>query len=180
MFFLYDEKKYEGNFLEIYVDTFADNNDTSKRIKWERCSRKNKTNAVMIIAKHADTNKYVMISEYRAPIRDREIGFPAGLIEEGESIEETVKREIKEETGLDLIYINNISPLVYNSSGMTDEGVYIAYCTVTGELSNKFLQGYEDIKSFMADINTLKELLANKNNKWGAKAWIICNNICNL
>ena len=44
---------------------------------------------------------------------------------------------------------------------MTDEGVYIAYCTVTGNLSTKFLQDSEDIKSFMADINTIKELLAN-------------------
>jgi hypothetical protein len=34
-----------------------------------------------------------------------------------------------------------ISPLVYNTSGLTDEGVYIAYVVVDGNISKEYLQG---------------------------------------
>lgn len=169
-------KVYDGKFLDMYVDTYIDGN---KIKNWERCSRKGKTNAVMIVAKHIRTNKYVMISEFRIPINAREIGFPAGLIEPNETVEDTVKREIKEETGLDLVEIQTISPLVYNTSGMTDEGVYIAYVTVDGEISNQYMEENEDIIQMIVSKEEIKNLLDDKNNKWGAKAWIICNNIIN-
>ena len=175
MKFLYNEKKYDGKFLEVYVDSVI--NDKNKLIKWERCSRKNNTKGVMIVAKHIDLNKYILISEYRIPIKDREIGFPAGLIEEGESVENAVKREIKEETGLDLVKINKISPPVYSSSGMTDECVYIAYILVNGKLSTEFLESSEDIIPFVVDAADINVLLKNKSYKWGAKAWVICDNI---
>ena len=169
-------KVYDGKFLDMYVDTFIDGD---KIRNWERCSRKNKTNAVMIVAKHINTNQYVMISEFRIPIKDREIGFPAGLIEPNESIEETVKREMKEETGLDVVEIKTISPLLYNTSGLTDEGCYIAYVNVDGNISNQYLEQNEDIYTLIVSKEDIKTMLANKNNKWGAKAWIICNNIIN-
>ena len=79
------KKVYDGKFLDIFIDTYEKD---GKIINWERCSRKNKTNAVMIVAKHITKQKYVMISEFRIPINAREFGFPAGLIEEGESIEQ--------------------------------------------------------------------------------------------
>ena len=36
------------------------------------------------------------------------INFPAGLIDEGEEFQESAKRELKEETGLDLIEITDV------------------------------------------------------------------------
>ena len=170
-------KLYAGKFLEVYLDKIEKDNKT---IFWERCSRKNKTNAVMIVARHISLNKYVMISEFRIPINDREIGFPAGLIDGNESAEETAKREIKEETGLDIVKITAVSPLVYNSSGMTDEGVYIVYADVDGQISQKFLEPTEDIIPMLVSKEEIKNLLANPTLKWGAKAWIICNNIATI
>ena len=170
-------KVYSGRFLDIYIDTLIKDN---KVVEWERCSRKNKTNAVMIVAKHIQNNKYVLISEFRMPINDREIGFPAGLIEENESIETTIKRELKEETGLDLINIVAISPLAYNSSGMTDEGVYIAYVLVDGEISQINLQDNEDIETFLLNKDEINNLLQDKQVKWGSKAWLICVNLVGM
>lgn len=168
------EKVYDGKFLDIYVDTLEKDN---KQIKWQRCSRKNQTNAVMIVAYHQRYKKYLMISEYRIPIKGRQIGFPAGLIQENETIENTIIRQMKQESGLDVVQILEISPLVYNTSGLTDEGVYIAYVVVDGNISKEYLQGDQDIQPFFAGRIEMEEMLQNKKLKFGAKAWIICTNI---
>ena len=168
------ECKYSGKFIDIFVDTAV--NSEGKELKWERCSRKNNTSAVVIVPFHITEKKFVMTSEYRIPIRRREIGFPAGLRDKdsNETITNTVARELKEETGLDLVNIVMISPLVYSSSGMTDEAVYIVYCNVEGEISDKFTEPSEDIKPFLAGRKDIEFLMNDDEIAWGSKAWPIC------
>ena len=173
---LINTKVYDGKFLDMFVDTVIDGD---KIQNWERCSRKSNTKAVMIVPYHKEKNKFIMIKEYRIPISDYEIGFPAGLIEPNENVKATVKREIKEETGLDLVEIIKLSPFTYSSSGMTDESVAIAFVQVEGEVSNKFLEPTEDITPMMLSKEEIKNLLSDSNLKWGSKAWIICENIVN-
>lgn len=171
------KKVYDGKFLDMFVDTYQHN---EKEIKWERCSRKKNTNAVAIVPYHIEKNKFVLISEFRIPIRGREIAFPAGLLDkENESIESAIARELKEETGLDLVKIHRISPMAFNTSGMTDEAISIAYVDVTGELSNKFQEETEDITAFLASKTDIAYLLNHLDIKWGAKAWIICDMLVN-
>ena len=165
---------YTGKFLEVYLDTIYKN---GKVINWERCSRKNNTKAVMIIPYHVSKQKYVMIQEFRVPINDYEIGFPAGLIESNEDITEAIRRELKEETGLDLVEITKLSPFTYSSSGMTDEAIAIAFVNVTGSVNNKFLEPSEDIQPFFASKSEIKMLLTQDDLKWGSKAWLICDNM---
>lgn len=167
---------YSGKFLEIYED---EHDNGKKLLKWERCSRKNNTKAVMIVPYHVSKEKYLMIQEFRIPIRDYEIGFPAGLIEENENIEDAISRELKEETGLDLVSIKEISPFTYSSSGMTDEAVAIAFVDVDGEVSDKFLEPSEDIIPMLVSKNEIEKLMKQPDLKWGSKAWLICNNIIN-
>ena len=165
---------YTGKFLEVYLDTIYKN---GKVINWERCSRKNNTKAVMIIPYHVSKQKYVMIQEFRVPINDYEIGFPAGLIEENEKIEDAISRELKEETGLDLVSIKEISPFTYSSSGMTDEAVAMAFINVDGEVSDKFLEPSEDIIPMLVSKNEIEKLMKQPDLKWGSKAWLICKGI---
>jgi ADP-ribose pyrophosphatase len=134
----------------------------------------------MIVPYHISEKRFVLISEYRVPIQGKEIGFPAGLIDkENESVEQTIKRELKEETGLDLKEIVKISPMVYSSAGMTDEAIAIAYVKVDGKLSDKFLEGSEEITPFLASKKDLEFFVNSEEINWGAKAWTICYNIIN-
>lgn len=165
---------YNGKFLDVFIDTY---NNGKKILNWERCSRKNDTKAVMIVPYHIEKSKYVMIKEYRIPIRNYEIGFPAGLIESNEDITEAIRRELKEETGLDLVEITKLSPFTYSSSGMTDEAIAIAFVNVTGSVNNKFLEPSEDIQPFFASKSEIKMLLTQDDLKWGSKAWLICDNM---
>ncbi len=169
---------YAGKFLELYKDTIEKDDKTT--FMWERCSRKNKTKAVIIVPYHISENKFVLIKEYRAPINDYEIGFPAGLLDKNnELIGNMIVRELYEETGLGLNNILRISPFGYNSAGMSDESISIAYINVYGNISNKHQESTEDIHTFFASKDEIKHMLYDKNIKWGLKAWIICDMLVN-
>jgi len=146
---------------------------------WHMCSRKenpiadaNKADAVVIvpIIKTALGNRLVVTKEFRVPIWDYEYGFPAGLIDRDENIAETVKRELKEETGLDLIKINQVSRPVYSSAGMSDESCVMVMAEAGGEVSNEWLEDMEDIETLLMDVEQIRAILASES-KISAKAW---------
>ena len=146
---------------------------------WVMCSRKDKpidkageADAVLIVAtiEIAGEKKLVVTKEFRVPIWDYEYGFPAGLIDDGEDIEETVRRELKEETGLELVRIKHISSPVYSSAGLTDESCHMVLVEAKGQPSTEWLDGAEDIEVLLLDVNGIRNLLAS-DKKIAAKAW---------
>ena len=146
---------------------------------WVMCSRKEKpiedvdtADAVVIIAtvEAGGEKKLVVTKEFRVPIWDYEYGFPAGLIDDGEDIEETVSRELKEETGLELAKIKHISAPVFSSAGLTDESCHMVLVEAKGEVSNEWLDETEDIEVLLLDIEGIRDLLAS-DKKIAAKAW---------
>lgn len=151
--------------------------------EWYYADRVNDTKTVMICAVVPQTDdsgaKIVVTKEYRIPINGYEWGFPAGLIDLGESIEDTIRREFKEETGLEVLCIDGISPMVYNSPGITSESIGIAFVTATGEISNEGHKSSEEIETFMFDQYAVEQLLDKAQNNEimvGAKAWIVLQN----
>lgn len=118
----------------------------------------------------------VVIKEFRVPLNDYEWGLPAGLIDPGEDIKNCVKRELKEETGLELVsFLREPSPIVYNSAGITNEGCSIVFVEATGTISKEHLQDEEDIETYLMsklDVKTLMWLASNGKTKIGAKAWM--------
>lgn len=165
-----DDAVYNGKFIDMKQTLYAVDGDI---FSWEYATRKNKTKAVMIVAHN--NGKLLLTSEYRVPIKGREIGFPAGLVEENEDISDAIVREFKEETGMNIDKIYDISGEVYNSCGITDESIFIAFCECSGKISGKFLEKQEDIKAFLVDKNDIIKLLNDKENKFGAKTWLILN-----
>ncbi|MGL5087650.1 MAG: NUDIX hydrolase, partial [Clostridium sp.] len=120
-----------------------------------------KIDAVIIVANHEDEDKLVVIKQFRIPLNDYVYEIPAGLIDAGEDFENTVRRELKEETGLDLVKIDyeKTKSKVYISTGMTDESVALVYCTCNGEISDEHLEEDEDIEVMLVSKEEAKKLI---------------------
>lgn len=175
----------ETKYLKLYNAKYTNRMGESRN--WTIASRKtieklnnrffkgeeDQVDAVVILAKHVEKNKLVLIKQFRVPIGDYVIEFPAGLIDGEEDIKEAVKRELKEETGLDLLDIDSekTKNKVYLSPGMTDESVAMVYCSCTGEVSLENLENDEDIEVLLLDKEELKDLL-NSDFRIDVKAYL--------
>ena len=144
---------------------------------WTYASRTNnidKPDAVVIVPYIGE--KLVITKEYRFSLEDYEYSFPAGLIDENETPEEAARRELKEETGLDIRNIRHISPMLYPSSGLTNESVVIIIADVDGEITQDNLQGGEIIETFIMDKNQIRELYQN-NVRFNERLWLILHSV---
>lgn len=132
-----------------------------------------KPHAVVIVPFHIEYQKLVLIREFRVPLGGYQHGFPAGLMDKGEEIEQTAARELKEETGLNIVNIIRKSPTIYSSSGMTDESVSLVYVTCTGASSLEWNEDSEDISVLMVSAEEAQKLIATPDIKFDVKSWIV-------
>lgn len=185
-------KLADTKYLKLYNAEYTNKNGESKN--WSIASRKDldtlKNNyfngtednidAVIIVATHTDEDKLVVIKQFRVPLNDYVFEIPAGLIDSGEDFETTVGRELKEETGLDLLEIdyNKTKAKAYISTGMTDESAALVYCTCVGEISTAYLEADEDIEVMLLSRKEALNLI-NSNEKIDIKAFLAIQNfIC--
>ena len=133
--------------------------------------------AVIIVATHVAQDKLVVIKQFRVPLNDYVYEIPAGLIDYGEDFKTTVSRELKEETGLDLIEIDydKTKSKAYISTGMTDESAALVYCTCSGEISKDFLEPDEDIEVMLLSKDEAN-ILISSNEKIDIKAFLAIQN----
>lgn len=163
----------ETKFLSLYDAEYE--NKAGKEKHWIIASRKGfdtlqaqffqgkeeRIDAVIIASLHMETKKLVLIRQFRLPLNDYVYELPAGLVDGNEKMESAVRRELKEETGLDLLEINydKTKSGVYASAGMTDESVAMVFCTCEGSASKEFLEEDEDIETFLVSQQKAKEIL---------------------
>jgi ADP-ribose pyrophosphatase len=164
--------------LNLYAATFEHNGHTGR---WLFASRKPQPNAdrdgdavliVPILRQANEPPRLVMVKEFRVPVGDYLFAFPAGLLEPGESIEDTVRRELLEETGLEVVAIKRITQPLYSSSGLTDEAVAMAFveARATPETKPK-LDASEDLQVILLDFAAVCRLCDDRSARIDAKAW---------
>lgn len=137
----------------------ADTKDYEKRL----FEKSNQRDAVLIGAYHIDMQKLVLVKQFRVPLNDYIYEIPAGLIDKGEDVLTSTKRELFEETGLELIEITEVFENLYVSPGVTDECVDIVFCTCKGDVSDLHLEEDEDIEIGLYDEEEVRRILADKN-----------------
>lgn len=117
---------------------------------------------IVAIVKGAGGSRLVITREYRAPLGCHEISLPSGLIDAGETATEAARREMREETGLELTRIVHVSPPVASSAGLTDETVSLVFAEAIGEISKKNQTEHEDIETRLITVEEIRELLRQR------------------
>ena len=137
--------------------------------------------AVVIVPIHKETGKLVLVNQFRVPINGYILELPAGLIDNKEDFEVAVKRELKEETGLDLVKIdkNFTRNKIYMSPGMTDESIALVYCLCSGELSTEHLEVDEEIEPIIVSKEEAKEILKSEALRIDVKAYLVMKDYIN-
>lgn len=118
--------------------------------------------AVVIIMHDLSGDKVLLNKEYRMAIGGFVYNFPAGLIDQGEEARISAARELKEETGLDLVEITDVWPMSYSAVGLSNETSIV----VIGKASGNFSQSTsadEEIEAGWFSKAEVKELLATEN-----------------
>lgn len=124
------KKVHSGKFIHRYDITYQ--TETGGEKVYEMISRnpnaesirdlqEQKADAVVLIM-HDKSGEHLLLNrEFRLALGDWVYNFPAGLIEKGETAEESAARELKEETGLNLIEIREQMAISYSAVGFSNE-----------------------------------------------------------
>ena len=148
-----------GNWIALNRISYVDNKGI-QRI-WESVSRKKSAGAVAIICTLVPSGKLILVRQYRPPADRMVIEFPAGLVNPGESSEETAVRELREETGYQGKLLRMI-PEAFSSPGLSSEIVRLAVMeadeSAQGELVTEFDET-EDIETILVDPAELESFL---------------------
>ena len=94
-----------------------------------------RVDAVMIIMTDEPGEHMLLIREFRLELGREIFGLPAGLIDPGETPEEAARRELKEETGLDITGIRRVLPPAYSAVGLSNEQCVCVFGTAAGEIA---------------------------------------------
>ncbi len=113
---------------------------------WTFIERTNNQKAVVVVPITEVSKSLILIRQFRVPFGREVLEFPAGLIDQGETAEETAVRELLEETGYRGV-IERVGPEVSTSAGITTETVTMVYMRVEEEPSStQNLEGAERIE----------------------------------
>ena len=159
---------HRGKFVSYYVASYLNNENHIK--EYEFISRdpnltketfgKNGPVGVGLVVFNENKDKILIQNEFRLATRRNVYTFPAGLIDEGEDAGVAAKRELKEETGLDLVKILDVLPPSFSSQGISDELMQIVVCTSRGEIKDSIFAD-EEIKAKWYTKEEAKKLLSS-------------------
>ncbi|MGX8685079.1 MAG: NUDIX hydrolase [Lachnospiraceae bacterium] len=160
-------KVHEGKFITRYdVDyvTAEGNPKTYEIISRNRNIQtlddlqNRKPNAVVMILTDESGELILVNREYRMAMAQWIYNFPAGLIDPGESAEESAKRELWEETGLRLMRIDDVLDNSYSAVGFSNERNVCVFGVAEGEF-HKSTSDAEEITPGWYTKEEIKQLL---------------------
>ena len=160
-------KVHEGKFITRYdVDyvTAEGNPKTYEIISRNRNIQtlddlqNRKPNAVVMILTDESGELILVNREYRMAMAQWIYNFPAGLIDPGESPEESARRELREETGLRIVRIDDVLDNSYSAVGFSNERNICVFGIAEGEF-RKSTSDAEEITPGWYTKEEIKQLL---------------------
>lgn len=138
------DKIHEGKYIFRYNLKYqlTDGNEKvyemisrDKNIQTEADLKEHPVDAVVIIMENESRDKILINKEFRLATGRFVYNFPAGLIDPGENPQEAARRELKEETGLDILKIEDVIGESYSAVGFSNEKNLCVVGVAGGELS---------------------------------------------
>ena len=146
------EKVHAGRFLDYYNVTYCDRQGNEK--VYEMVSRDHSldcdtklhdhpTDAVVMIINDPTDEHILLVREFRCELGKVIYGLPAGLIDPGEDARACAIRELKEETGLDMVEVRDVLKGAFCAVGISNETTSCVLGTAVGELQHYDVGGEE-------------------------------------
>ena len=144
MKFIGMEKKEQGKYITRYDVTYETIDGHTKvyemisrnpNMKTQEELANHPADSVVLIMHNEEGDKLLLNREYRMACGDFVYNFPAGLIDPGEEYMESAARELKEETGLDLIRIEEVLGESFSAIGFSNEKNVCIIGVAEGEFS---------------------------------------------
>jgi ADP-ribose pyrophosphatase len=175
------DKLTDEKWLNLFAATFEHRGHTGR---WVFASRRPwphtgalVSDAVVIVPvlrNPGEPPRLVLVKEFRVPAGGYVYGFPAGLLEPGEGLEQTVRREVREETGLEVVAVRRVTPPLFPSSGMSDEAVAMAFVDVRGTAGSRpSPEASEDLEVVLLDHAQACRLCDDPDVWLDARAWTV-------
>ena len=114
-----------------------------------------KPDSVVMILTDEAGERILVSREYRMAMAQWIYNFPAGLIDPGETPEESAKRELWEETGLELVRIDEVLDNSYSAIGFSNE----RNICVFGAAAGQFRKSTSDAEEIVPGWYTKEEIL---------------------
>jgi ADP-ribose pyrophosphatase len=174
------EKITNEKWINLFAAAFEHNGHTGRWVfasRQEHPHRPRGADAVVIVPVLRDPGqppRLVLVKEFRVPAGGYTYGLPAGLIDPGEGIEETVRRELREETGFEVTAIKQVTPPLFSSSGLSDETIVLAFVDAhTPAESRRELGQSEDLEVVLLDHAGICRMCDEGGVPMDVKVWMV-------
>lgn len=190
-----DLSNADSKFITLQKIEFVD--QLGKQRVWERATRKTRNKEAGVAGKDDDIQesgvdaiamgniliqenqpaKTLIVIQYRPPLDKFTVEWPAGLMDKGETAEETAVREFKEETGYDCEVLST-SPAQAADPGMTNANMQLVMVKVKFEkddaMPEQRLEDGEHIERKIVPLSELYDVLVDySKEKPGEKSMIV-------
>lgn len=157
-------KVRNGKYLKNYELNYTNKSGKSKIFE---IVSYNDINSIADLGNHVDgvvivalvDKKLLLLHEFRMGVNKRIYNLCAGRIEKNESIEECVKRELFEESGLELLSICEILKPAYASVGLSDTANQLVIVKAKGNIEDHTSEN-EDIIANLYTKEQVENLLS--------------------
>ena len=174
------DKKEQGRFITRYDITYKMNDGNEK--VYEMISRDkdiksfdelhNRPADAVVLIMHSEDGERVLINkEFSLAPGEWVYNFPAGLIDPGEDYKMAAERELREETGLKLIAIDDFIGESYSAVGFSNEKNVCVVGRCTGEITGSD-SAVEEIEAGWYTRKEVRELL--KTARFAARTQAYC------
>ncbi|MFI3200623.1 MAG: NUDIX hydrolase [Eubacteriales bacterium] len=176
------EKIKDGRYLKNYELTYL--NKAGKEKKYEIVSRKElrktedlgaKSSGVSIVIRRE--GELLLLREFRMGINRKVFNLVAGMIEEDETIEDCVRRELYEETGLELVKITSVLPASFAAVAISDIKTQIVFAEARGIMVDYHTSDNEQIEAQFYTKEEVRILLETE--EFSSRAQIVAHFFAN-